>query len=127
MPRPRRCALLVLVLAALFSPSPASAWGFAGHKYIMRRAIDLLPPAINPFFTEHRDEIVFRVTDPDLWRNVGWEDDPNHFVNFGAPELGPFPYVAFPREFGAALEKFGDEENRLGNVAARSEIAPHAV
>jgi hypothetical protein len=27
----------------------------------------------------------------------------------------------------AALEKFGDEESRLGNVAARSEIAPHAV
>src|SRR3954453_20145794 len=39
----------------------------------------------------------------------------------------------FPLELGAerladaALEKFGDEENRLGNVAARSEIAPHAV
>ena len=107
MPRRRCGAFLVLVLAALVAPSPAFAWGFAGHKYIMRRAIDLLPPAIKPFFIEHREEIVFRVVDPDLWRNVGWEDDPNHFVNFGAAELGPFPYTAFPREFGAALEKFG--------------------
>jgi hypothetical protein len=96
-----------VMLAAVLLPSSAFAWGFAAHKYIMRRAIDLLPVEIKPFFVEHRDEIVFRVTDPDLWRNVGWEDDPNHFVNFGAPELGPYPFTAFPREYGAALEKFG--------------------
>jgi hypothetical protein len=95
------------MLAAVLLPSPALAWGFAAHKYIMRRAIDLLPAPIKPFFVEHRDEVVVRVTDPDLWRNVGWEDDPNHFVNFGAPELGPYPFTAFPREYGAALEKFG--------------------
>jgi len=86
----------------------------------MRRSIDLLPPAIKPFFVEHRDEIVFRVTDPDLWRNVGWEDDPNHFVNFGAPELGPHPFVAYPREFGAAIEKFGmNALKRLGMLPWR--------
>jgi hypothetical protein len=96
-----------VMLALVLLPSPAFAWGFAAHKYIMRRAIDLLPVEIKPFFVAHRDEIVFRVTDPDLWRNVGWEDDPNHFVNFGAPELGPYPFTAFPREYGAALEKFG--------------------
>jgi hypothetical protein len=96
-----------VMLALVLLPSSAFAWGFAAHKYIMRRAIDLLPLEIKPFFVEHRDEIVFRVTDPDLWRNVGWEDDPNHFVNFGAPELGPYPFTAFPREYGAALEKFG--------------------
>jgi hypothetical protein len=108
------------MLAAVLCPSPASAWGFAAHKYIMRRAIDLLPPAIKPFFVEHRDEIVFRVVDPDLWRNVGWEDDPNHFVNFGAPELGPYPFTAFPREHGAALEKFGIAAlNRLGTLPWR--------
>ena len=47
------------------------------------------------------------VVDPDLWRNVGWEEDPNHFVDFGVPELGPYPFAALPREYGAALEKFG--------------------
>ena len=95
-----------MVLSVL-APSPAAAWGFAGHRYIMRRAIDLLPAEIKPFFVAHRDELVVRVVDPDLWRNVGWEDDPNHFVNFGAPEFGPYPFTAFPREYGAALEKFG--------------------
>lgn len=100
-------SVLSVMLVAVLLPSPAFAWGFAGHRYIMRRAIDLLPAGIKPFFVAHRDEIVVRVIDPDLWRNVGWEDDPNHFVNFGAAEFGPYPFTALPREYGAALEKFG--------------------
>jgi hypothetical protein len=95
------------LLAASLVPAPASAWGFAGHRYIMSRAIDLLPPNLKPFFDHYRDEIVMRVVDPDLWRNVGWEDDPNHFVNFGAKEFGAYPFTDLPREYGAALEKFG--------------------
>jgi hypothetical protein len=97
----------VALLAASLVPAPASAWGFAGHRYIMSRAIDLLPPDLKPFFEHYRNEIVIRVVDPDLWRNVGWEDDPNHFVNFGAKEFGAYPFTDLPREYGAALEKFG--------------------
>jgi hypothetical protein len=56
-----------------------------------------------------------RIVDPDLWRVAGWEDDPNHFLNFGAPELGPDPFTALPRDYGAALEKFGmDRLRRIG-------------
>jgi hypothetical protein len=103
-------------------PSPASAWGFAAHRYIMRRAIDILPAELKPFFVQHRDEVVIRVVDPDLWRNVGWEDDPNHFVNFGAPELGPFPFAALPREQGAALGKFGAAAlKRIGTLPWRAD------
>jgi hypothetical protein len=95
------------MLALVLRPSPASAWGFAAHRYIMQRAIDLLPAPVKPFFLEHRDELVVRVVDPDLWRNVGWEDDPNHFLNFGVREYGPYPFTALPRELGAAIQKFG--------------------
>jgi hypothetical protein len=94
-------------LFALLSASPASAWGFAGHRLIMSRAIDLLPAELKPFFTRHRDEIVARSIDPDLWRTAGWEDDPHHFMNFGARELGDYPFNDLPREYGAAIEKFG--------------------
>jgi hypothetical protein len=97
----------VMALSCSMLPSTAFAWGFAGHRYIMRRAIELLPPELKPFFSAFRDELVIRVVDPDLWRNVGWEDDPNHFVDFGGPELGPYPFVALPRDYGAAIEKFG--------------------
>ena len=96
-----------LVISTALVPASAFAWGFTGHRLIMRRAIELLPAELKPFFIEHREEIVARAVDPDLWRNVGWEDDPNHFMDFGARELGEFPFTALPREYGAALEKFG--------------------
>jgi hypothetical protein len=102
-----------LLVAALFtafvlSPGSAFAWGFAGHRLIMRRAIELLPPELKPFFVKYQDEVVVRVVDPDTWRNVGWDDDPNHFLDFGAREYGAYPFQALPREYGAALEKFGE-------------------
>jgi hypothetical protein len=105
-----RRTLVAAVTFAMLAGSPGSAfaWGFAGHKLIMRRAIEILPPELKPFFEKYKDEIVLRVTDPDLWRNVGWEDDPNHFVDFGVKEYGAYPFEALPREYGAALEKFGE-------------------
>src|SRR5262245_13145021 len=99
--------IIALLLAAAMTPSPAFAWGFVGHRLIMRRAIELLPPALQPFFERYRDEIIVRVVDPDLWRNVGWEEDPNHFVDFGAREYGAFPFADLPRDLDAAVEKFG--------------------
>jgi hypothetical protein len=106
-------ALLSVVLDA----SPAAAWGFVGHQLIMRRAIDLLPAEIKPFFERHREEVVMRVIDPDLWRTLGWPEDPNHFMDFGVKEYGAFPFLALPREYGAALAKFGpatlDRNGRL--------------
>lgn len=95
------------VLVASLVPASASAWGFTAHRYIMSRAIDLLPPELKPFYERYRDEIVMRATDPDLWRNAGWEEDPNHFMNFGVREFGDYPFTALPRELGAAIEKFG--------------------
>jgi hypothetical protein len=97
-------AAFILMIAA---PVPAVAWGTAAHRFIMARAIDILPAELKPFFEHYRTELIVRVVDPDVWRNAGWEDDHNHFVDFGMVELGPYPFTALPREYGAALEKFG--------------------
>jgi hypothetical protein len=102
MPRLGTFALLLTLI-----PAPSFAWGAAAHRFIMGRAIELLPADIRPFFERHRAELVLRVNDPDTWRVVGWPDDSNHFVNFGRPELGRYPFTALPRDYGAALEKFG--------------------
>src|SRR4051812_19519795 len=99
--------IAAVIVAASLAPAPAFAWGFAGHQLIMRRAIELLPPELKPLFDRYRDEVVIRVKDPDLWRTVGWDEDPNHFVDFGMRELGDYPFTALPREYGAALDKFG--------------------
>jgi hypothetical protein len=92
---------------ALTAPSPAFAWGTAAHRFIMGRAIDILPSDIKPFFEHHRVELMIRVVDPETWRQVGWEEDANHFVDFGVADYGAYPFTMLPRDFTAAVEKFG--------------------
>jgi hypothetical protein len=118
----RRASILgAVVVVASLVPSSAFAWGFAGHKLIMSRAIDLLPPELKPLFERYRDEVVIRAVDPDLWLNAGWEDAPNHFVDFGMKELGEYPFNELPREYGAALEKFGASLlTRIGRLPWRA-------
>ena len=101
----RIAAVTLLVLIAW--PSSAFAWGYAAHRLIMRRAIELLPSEIKPFFDHFREQIVDRVTSPDEWRSVGWDDNPNHFLDFGVPEYGKYPFTELPRDYDAAVEKFG--------------------
>jgi hypothetical protein len=97
-----------LFVAATLVPASAFAWGAMAHRYIMRRAIELLPSEIKPFFEHNRDELVMRVNDPDLWRVVGFEEEPpNHQIDFGVDDYGPYPFVALPRDYDAAVEKFG--------------------
>ena len=104
----RKTALsLAACVALLLVPTQAFAWGAAAHQMIMRQAIELLPPELKPFFEHYREEIVLRVNDPDLWRNVPWDDDANHFLDFGVPEYGKPPFLELPREYDVAVEKFG--------------------
>jgi hypothetical protein len=102
---PFRIAAAFVVLTLL--PAPAFAWGLVGHRLIMARAIDLLPPELKPFFVKHRDEIVVRAVDPDTWRVAGWPENAHHFLDFGVPEYGKPPFTELPRDYDAALQKFG--------------------
>lgn len=100
-------ALLALIVAA--SPS-LSAWGFDAHRFIADRMIDALPAEIKPLFEKRRAFIVERAIDPDLWRNVGWEQEPpNHFLDMDHQAFGPYPFEALPRDYSAAVQKFGKE------------------
>ena len=105
----RKASLIpALLVVAWLVPASAFAWGALAHRYVMRRAIELLPAEIKPFFERNRDELVLRVNDPDLWRVVGFEDEPpNHQIDFGVSDYGPYPFAALPREYDAAVEKFG--------------------
>jgi hypothetical protein len=98
----------LLVLAVLAVPVPSLAWGFEAHKFIADRMIALLPPELRPLFEERRSFIVERSIDPDLWRTVGWEEEPpNHFLDIDHQAFGPYPFAALPRDYGDAVQKFG--------------------
>jgi hypothetical protein len=96
----------IIVCSTLLTPSPAAAWGFETHKFIMSRAIDMLPEAIRPFFQANRVFVVEHVIDPDLWRTAGFQDEATrHFVDIDA--YGKYPFTDLPRDYNAALAKYG--------------------
>src|SRR5262245_24370077 len=98
----------ILLAAFVTLPSPADAWGFEAHKFIADRMIALLPAELRPLFEKRRDFIVERAIDPDLWRNVGWEEEPpNHFLDFDFEGFGPYPFAALPREYDAGGHNIG--------------------
>lgn len=102
-----------LLLAILLWPAPAAAWGFEVHRFIMDRAIALLPPAIRPVFERHRDMAIERAIDPDTWVQVGFEDEaPRHFLNLDSDGYGAFPFTGLPRDYAAAVRKFGEARVR---------------
>lgn len=120
--RPRACAWMVV--AALLCPSAAQAWGFDAHKFIMDRAIGLLPAGLRPMFERHRAVAVERSIDPDIWIVTGGfdEESPRHFLNLDADRHGPYPFAALPRELEAAVAKFGEAHmRRNGTLPWRAE------
>jgi hypothetical protein len=99
---------ILLAISILLFPSSAYAWGFEAHKFIADRMIELLPPELKPLFAARRAFIVERAIDPDLWRTVGWEEEPpNHFLDIDHEAFGPYPFAGLPRDYADAVQKFG--------------------
>jgi len=102
----RRWIAVVVGAAGFLTPVPAAAWGFEAHKYILARAIPLLPAEIRPFFEKFQVTIVEHAIDPDLWRTAGWEQEPpRHFLDLDA--YGPFPFSGLPRNYDDAVKRYG--------------------
>ena len=115
------CVTLALVALCAMRPVPVGAWGFNGHKFIVGRAIDLLPPQIRPFFQKHRTTIVEHSIDPDTYRTMGWaEEPPRHFLDMDA--YGPFPFKDLPHDYQEAVRKRGvDFVLKNGTIPWRAE------
>ena len=114
----KRLAALV-VAGVVLAPIPAGAWGFEAHKFIMGRAIALLPAHIRPFFEAARVPIVEHSIDPDLWRTAGWtEEGTRHYFDLDA--YGNHPFKDVPRDMDEAIKKHGIEfVNRNGTLPWR--------
>ena len=95
----------VACLAALFLPLGALAWGGAGHRLVVSKAIDTLPPEMRPFFEANRDYLAQHVTDPldALAKNPAAE---RRYHILLLDHYGRFPFENLPRSYKAAVAKF---------------------
>lgn len=118
-----RKLLPVFLFVVLLLPRPAHAWGFEAHHFVMDRAIALLPVELRPLFEKYRTEVVERAIDPDTWITAGWEEErPRHFVDLDAEGTGDYPFTGLPRDYTAAVAKFGAAKMRdIGTVPWRAE------
>jgi len=109
--------------ALLLVPRPAAAWGFEAHRFVMDRAIALLPDALRPLFEKNRAMVVERAIDPDTWRTAGFDEEPpNHFVDLDWVGYGSRPFAGLPRDYTAAIAKFGaDRIRKNGTLPWRTE------
>src|SRR3954468_5603744 len=116
-----RPIVALTVFAIVTAPRPAAAWGIEVHKFIMARAIALLPAEIRPYFQKYEAGVVEHAGDPDLWRTAGWlEEPPRHFVDMDS--YGPYPFTGMPHGYDEAVKRYGaDFVIKNGTLPWRSE------
>jgi len=102
----QRSVVLLTVIALLVAlPNSAWAWGRNANKLVVNKAIDTLPPDIRDFFESNRATLIQHVTDPlDALATVPSEKH-NHFLFLD--KYGRFPFEALPRNYKAAVSKYG--------------------
>ena len=98
----RTLAALPLLLSVLLAGAPASfGWGENAERIITNKAVDSLPPEMQPFFQANRQFLVQHVTDP-VQEEQG--SDPGGFIRLD--HYGQFPFSALPRSYTAAVAKY---------------------
>jgi hypothetical protein len=101
-----RVGLAFGVIAACLSlPQNSWAWGRNAHRLIINKAVDTLPADFRSFFEANRGLLMQHVTDPldTLAKNP--TERRNHFI--ALDKYGRFPFEALPRNYKAAVTKFG--------------------
>jgi hypothetical protein len=98
---------LVVLLACLSFSHTSFAWGRSGHRLVVNKAIDTLPSNsdVRAFFDANRNLLVQHVTDPLDTTVKTPAERHNHFIFLD--KYGRFPFEALPREYKAAVAKFG--------------------
>jgi hypothetical protein len=91
------------------------AWGFKAHQEINYRAVSALPLEMQPFFLKYRDYLAEHAIDPDLWRQKDKSEGVNHYIDIDM--YGRYPFRELPRDYQAAVAKFGEGVVRERGVA----------
>jgi len=94
-----------IALSFFLLPDPAFAWGNNANRLIVNRAIDTLPADLRPFFDNSRAELLNHVNDPFVTVAKTPAERKNQFLYL--EKYGRFPFDLLPRNYKAAVSKFG--------------------
>ncbi|HXZ20305.1 MAG TPA: hypothetical protein VEG63_10170, partial [Candidatus Acidoferrales bacterium] len=98
-----RTAIAALFLGLL--PARLTAWGANGHRLVAHKAIETLPPKLRSWFEANWNFISQHVTDP--LNAVSKNQAEIRFQRIEFEKYGRFPYDLLPRDYKAAVKKFG--------------------
>jgi hypothetical protein len=91
------------LLGAIFVPQTCRAWGENAERLVANKAVDTLPAEMSPFFSNNRRYLVQHIADP---LEAGAQNDlRNNYIELD--HYGQFPFLPLPRNYQAALQKFG--------------------
>ena len=94
-----------VALVILAFPGRTDSWGRWGHHRITEQAIASLPDTLRQFFEVHAKELVAKSVEPDEARRWDEDEQYRHYLDIDA--YGTPPFTELPREFDAAVKKFG--------------------
>ena len=115
-PKPQRnmSRAAIILIVCLLLPNYSIAWGNNAQRLVVNHAVDTLPAEIRPFFEANRNFLIQHVNDPinnlDKHRN----ERQNHFIELD--RYGKFPFDALPRNYKAALAKYGKTKIETSGV-----------
>ncbi|MGC1088209.1 MAG: hypothetical protein WA894_07215, partial [Candidatus Acidiferrum sp.] len=111
----RQTAILLAVIALfLLLPRDSAAWGRNANKLIVNQAIDTLPMDVRAFFDASRSILLQHVTDPLDEIAISPAEKRNDHLYLD--KFGRFPFDILPRDYTAALEKFGKSKLQANGV-----------
>lgn len=106
--------LAILLSAALLLPHGTAAWGRGAHKLVVNQAIDTLPIELRSFFDSNRNFLLQHVNDSiDAVAKTPSEKRNDHLY---LDKYGRFPFETLPRNYKAAVEKYGKSKLQANGV-----------
>lgn len=97
--------IAVILSAALAFPGVAGAWGANAHRLIANKAFESLPPDLRSFYEANRVRILAMVSNPLDTMRTNPAELRYHVLYLNRYQ--PFPFDSLPRNYKAAIKKFG--------------------
>jgi hypothetical protein len=96
---------LAIIVSAFTLASSISAWGANAQRLISNKAVETLPSELAGFYEANRLRILAKITDPLDALNKNPAEQRYHILYLN--RYAPFPFDSLPRNYKAAVKKFG--------------------